>query len=52
MIPDLGKYAIEVLTVYVVSIAILVGVVAITLHRSRKVKARLAAVEAMQGDAK
>ena len=52
MIPDLGKYAVEVLTVYAVSITMLVGVVAISLHRSRKVKARLAAVEAMRSDPK
>lgn len=48
MIPDLGKYAVEVLAVYAISIVMLVGVIAASVHRSRKVKTRLAAVEAAQ----
>lgn len=46
MIPDLGKYAVEVLAAYGVSMCLLVGLVVMSVGRSRKVRARLAAVEA------
>ncbi len=46
MMPDLGKYATEVLAAYGVSIALLVLIVAMTLRRARKVRAQLAEVEA------
>jgi heme exporter protein D len=45
MIPDLGKYAVEVLAAYGASIALLVGVIVVSLRRSRKVRAQLAEVE-------
>ena len=46
MIPDLGNYATEVLTAYALSVGLLVGLVALSLRRSRKVRAQLAEVEA------
>ncbi len=46
MIPDLGKYAVEVLAAYGVSIALLLGLIGASVWRSRKVRARLATVEA------
>ena len=46
MIPDLGKYAVEVLAAYGVSITLLIGLVLGSVIRSLKVKARLEAVEA------
>lgn len=46
MIPDLGKYAVEVLAAYGVSIALLVILVVASVRRSRKVAAQLEAVEA------
>ncbi|MEQ9242730.1 heme exporter protein CcmD [Roseovarius indicus] len=45
MMPDLGKYAETVLSAYAVSIVLLVVLVALSLRRSRKVKAQLEAVE-------
>lgn len=48
MIPDLGKYAAEVLTAYGVSIALLVGIVGISLRRAARVRKQLAEVEARQ----
>lgn len=48
MIPDLGKYAFEVLAAYGVSIVLLVGIVVLSVRRSRKVQAQLKAVEAAQ----
>lgn len=50
--PDLGKYATEVLLAYGVSIAFLVGMVWASVARARKVKARLDAVEAQQQQAR
>lgn len=52
MIPDLGKYVVEVLAAYGVSISLLVGLVAVSVRRSRKVQVQLAAVEAAQETAK
>ncbi|WP_394152633.1 heme exporter protein CcmD [Loktanella salsilacus] len=43
--PDLGKYAIEVLTAYAASIAVLAVLIVASLRRSRRVKAALEAVE-------
>jgi len=45
MIPDLGKYAIEVLSAYVVSIALLVAIVALFMRRAKKMRVQLAQVE-------
>jgi heme exporter protein D len=44
--PDLGRYAFEVLTAYGVSIALLVGIVALSLAKSARVKRDLDAAEA------
>lgn len=46
MIPDLGKYATEVLAAYGVSIALLVLIIAVSIRRARRVRAQLANVEA------
>ncbi len=43
--PDLGKYAFEVLTAYAASIAVLAVLIGVSLRRSRRVKAALEAVE-------
>ena len=45
MIPDLGKYAVEVSLAYAVSLAMLVGIVALSVRQSRKVKRALDEVE-------
>ncbi len=45
MMPDLGKYADTVLSAYVVSILLLVVMVAMSLHASRKARAELEKVE-------
>ncbi|SFP50080.1 heme exporter protein D [Tranquillimonas alkanivorans] len=44
--PDLGKYAAEVLTAYGVSLALLGGIVWLSIARGRKVKRQLEAAEA------
>ncbi len=46
MIPDLGNYAAEVMVAYGLSILLLVGIVALSLRRGRKISTQLAAVEA------
>ncbi len=43
--PDLGKYADAVLSAYAVSLLLLVGIVALSLWRSRRVKAELETLE-------
>ena len=43
--PDLGKYAFEVLTAYAASIAVLAVLIGASLRRARRVKAALEAVE-------
>ncbi len=48
MIPDLGKYATEVLAAYGVSITLLILIVALSVRRARRVRAALAEVEARQ----
>ncbi|WP_101067893.1 heme exporter protein CcmD [Roseovarius salinarum] len=43
--PELGKYAVEVLSSYAVSIALLAVLVGLSLWRSRRVRAQLEEVE-------
>ncbi len=43
--PELGKYAVEVLSAYGISAVLLFGLIAISLLRSNRVKADLKAVE-------
>ena len=45
MIPDLGKYAVEVGLAYAVSLVLLVGIVWLSVRRYRAVKAALDQVE-------
>ncbi|WP_342777063.1 heme exporter protein CcmD [Thalassobius vesicularis] len=47
--PELGKYEIEVLSSYAVSIVIIVALVAISILRSRKARALLDDVEKRSG---
>jgi heme exporter protein D len=49
MMPDLGKYAVAVLSSYGASLALLVAVVALTLWQARRVKRQLDEVESRQG---
>ena len=44
--PDLGKYSDAVLSAYAVSVLLLVGIVALSLWRSRRVRTELQALEA------
>jgi heme exporter protein D len=46
--PDLGRYALEVLASYGVSLGLLAGLVALTLWRAARVRAELREVEARQ----
>jgi heme exporter protein D len=48
MIPDLGKYAGAVIGSYVATIALIAGLIALSLWQSRRVKAALRAVEDRQ----
>ncbi|MDO5758436.1 MAG: heme exporter protein CcmD [Rhodobacterales bacterium] len=45
MMPDLGKYAVEVLSSYGITMALLVVLVAASLLRARRMRHDLAAVE-------
>ncbi|GHG93103.1 heme exporter protein CcmD [Pseudodonghicola xiamenensis] len=45
MMPDLGKYADTVLSAYGASILLLIGLVAISLWRGRRVRAEMDALE-------
>ena len=45
MIPDLGKYAADVLSAYGIAILLLVGLVGLSLWQSARVKKDLADVE-------
>jgi len=45
MMPDLGKYADTVLSAYAASILLLIGLVAISLWRGRRVRAEMDALE-------
>ncbi len=46
MMPDLGRYATEVLMAYGGSIALLIAIVAASIWKARRVKRRLEVVEA------
>jgi len=46
MLPDLGKYAVEVLSAYAVSIALLAVLILLTLRRGGRARAALAQIEA------
>jgi heme exporter protein D len=46
MMPDLGRYAVEVLSAYAGSIGLLVVVIAASIWRARRVRARLEEFEA------
>ena len=46
MMPDLGKYATEVLSAYGVSLLLLTAIIALSLRRGRRARADLAKVEA------
>ncbi len=50
--PDLGKYAVEVLSAYAVSLSLLALLIGTTLHRSRSVRRALKQVEARRDDQK
>ena len=47
--PDLGRYAAEVLSAYGVSLLLLIGLVAFSVWKARRVRARLDEVEARRG---
>jgi heme exporter protein D len=46
MMPDLGRYAVEVLSAYAVSILLLAGIVGLSVMRARRVKRDLDETEA------
>ena len=46
MMPDLGKYAVTVLSSYAVAIALIAALITLTLWRGRVVKRQLAQAEA------
>ena len=48
MIPDLGRYAVAVLSSYGVSLMLLAALVALTLWQGRRIKRQLDEVEARQ----
>jgi heme exporter protein D len=48
MMPELGKYAFEVLASYGASLVLLAAIVGLTLWRGARVKAQLREVEARQ----
>jgi heme exporter protein D len=48
MMPDLGKYAVEVGLAYLVSLALLGGIIWLSVRRYRRVKAALEALEQRQ----
>jgi heme exporter protein D len=48
-LPDLGKYAEAVLSAYAVSIALLVGIVVLSLWRGRRVRAEMRKAEERAG---
>ncbi len=48
MMPDLGRYALEVLASYGVSLGLLAALVVLTLWRAARVRAELHEVEARQ----
>jgi len=48
MMPDLGKYAVEVLLAYGISLVLLAGIVWASWARARRVSRALAEIEARQ----
>jgi heme exporter protein D len=50
MIPELGKYAFEVLSSYAASILLIAGLVSLSIWQGRRVKRDLAEVESRQGN--
>jgi heme exporter protein D len=50
VIPDLGKYAFEVLSSYGVTLLLLFAIVLVSLRRARKVRSALEEVERQRGD--
>jgi heme exporter protein D len=49
MMPDLGKYAVSVLSSYAATLALLAVIVGLSLWQGRRMKRALAEVEARQG---
>jgi heme exporter protein D len=49
MMPDLGTYAVPVLASYAVSLGLLIAVVAASIWKARRVRARLEEVETRRG---
>ncbi|MCT4683384.1 MAG: heme exporter protein CcmD [Roseicyclus sp.] len=49
MMPDLGTYAVPVLSSYGVSLGLLIAVVAASIWKARRVRARLEEVETRRG---
>ncbi|WP_284266083.1 heme exporter protein CcmD [Roseicyclus amphidinii] len=49
MMPDLGTYAVPVLSSYAVSLGLLIAVVAASIWKARRVRARLEEVETRRG---
>ena len=45
MIPELGKYAVEVLSAYGVSLVLLLGLTGLSVRRFRRVRAEMERVE-------
>lgn len=45
MMPELGKYAVEVISSYAITLALMLGLVWVSLRRSRRIQAALSAVE-------
>lgn len=45
MMPDLGKYAVAVLSAYGASLVLLAGLLLVTLRRGRKVRSELDRIE-------
>lgn len=45
MMPDLGKYAVEVLSAYGVSLGLILAIVFLSVSRARRVKAELEEIE-------
>ncbi len=48
--PDLGKYAVEVASAYAVSLVLILGLVAVSVFRARRVKRDLDEAEGRQSD--
>jgi heme exporter protein D len=49
MLPDLGTYAVPVLSSYAVSLGLLVAVIVASIWKARRVRARLEQVESRRG---